>query len=352
MSSDRLGIASDVERLLERATHRIIVARVKEQQRSWHSQPALKRGAWGARLHFGPSWSVRRLAAPRSMVGPVVFPGSPPTLNTHLVPPGVCGSWPLLAVWDPRFSWTHREPSTHIWSLLECAAPGRSAQYGSAVFLDSPRTLNTHLVPPGVCGSWPLRAIWTRGFLGSPRTSTPGGWVGAKGNCHSSPWCQNANTNTTSTTHTQEHRQTHLAVNTQTLFECVQHRPVGPNRIAFDQRSEPTDHTTAIPSVNPTPSEDSIPSVDPTLGNSHTITTICSWNRETPPIICIPPWTGGPHCAHGTTPKNVAHQTACGTSHAGKPLRCFSRTILDAKHAFHLLSDHWRQYRKDFRRFF
>ena len=25
--------------------------------------------------------------------------------NARLVPPGVCGSWPLLAVWDPRFSW-------------------------------------------------------------------------------------------------------------------------------------------------------------------------------------------------------------------------------------------------------
>ena len=62
---------------------------------------------------FGPSWSVRLLVAPRSM-GPAVFLGSPPNLNTHLVPPGVCGSWSLLAVWDPRFSWAHRQPSTHI----------------------------------------------------------------------------------------------------------------------------------------------------------------------------------------------------------------------------------------------
>ena len=76
------------------------------------------------------------------------------------------------------------------------------------------------------------------------------------------------------------------------------------------------DHTTVIPSVNPTPNEDSIPSVDPTLGNSHTITTICSWNR-------------GSRCAHGTTPLNIAHQTACNTSHAGKPLRGFS---LPGKH--------------------
>ena len=59
----------------------------------------------------GPSWSVRLLAAPRS-VGPADFLGSPPTRNTHLVPPGVCGSRPLLPVWDQRFSWAHRQPTT------------------------------------------------------------------------------------------------------------------------------------------------------------------------------------------------------------------------------------------------
>ena len=25
------------------------------------------------------------------------------TRNTRLLPPGVCGSWPLLAMWDPQF---------------------------------------------------------------------------------------------------------------------------------------------------------------------------------------------------------------------------------------------------------
>ena len=135
------------------------------------------------------------MAVPRSM-GPAVFLGSPPTLNTHLVPPGVCGSWPLLTVWDLRFSWAHRQPSTHIWSLLsvrllarssqdgtrgfpgltanpqhtfghllECAAPGRSSQYGTRGFLCSPPTLNTHLVPPGVCGSWPFLAVWGPRFV-------------------------------------------------------------------------------------------------------------------------------------------------------------------------------------------
>ena len=101
-------------------------------------------GLW--RLHFGPSWSVRLLAAPHSM-GPAVFLGSPPTLNTHLVPPGVCDSWPLLAVCG---SWP--------------------ASMGPAVFLGSPPTHNnTHLVPPGVCGSWPLpRSMGPAVCLGSP----------------------------------------------------------------------------------------------------------------------------------------------------------------------------------------
>ena len=67
-------------------------------------------------------------------MGPAVSPGSPPTHNPHLVPPGVCGTWPLLTVWDPRFSWAHRE------------------------------TRNIHLVPPGVCGIWPLLAVWDPRF--------------------------------------------------------------------------------------------------------------------------------------------------------------------------------------------
>ena len=46
----------------------------------------------------------------------------------HFVPPGVCSSWPLLTVWDPQFSRAHRQRTTHTWSLLEYAAPGRSSQ--------------------------------------------------------------------------------------------------------------------------------------------------------------------------------------------------------------------------------
>ena len=30
-----------------------------------------------------------------------------------LVPPAVCGSWPLLKVWDSRFPWVYRQPTTH-----------------------------------------------------------------------------------------------------------------------------------------------------------------------------------------------------------------------------------------------
>ena len=50
-----------------------------------------------------------------------------------LVPPGVCVSWPLLAMWNPQSSWAHRQPATSAWSLLEGAAPGRSSQCGTAV---------------------------------------------------------------------------------------------------------------------------------------------------------------------------------------------------------------------------
>ena len=39
-----------------------------------------------------------------------------------LVPPGVCGPWPLLVVWDLQSSWAHRQPATRAWSVLECAA--------------------------------------------------------------------------------------------------------------------------------------------------------------------------------------------------------------------------------------
>ena len=50
-----------------------------------------------------PSCSLRLLAAPCS-VGPTVFPWArPPTGNILLVPPGVCGSWPLLAGVGARF---------------------------------------------------------------------------------------------------------------------------------------------------------------------------------------------------------------------------------------------------------
>ena len=89
----------------------------------------------------GPSWSVRLLAAPRS-VGPAVFQGSPPT-------------------------------HTNSWSLLECAAPGRSSQCGTCGFPGL--TANPHqlLVPPGVCGSWPLLAVWNLRFSRAHRQPTP-----------------------------------------------------------------------------------------------------------------------------------------------------------------------------------
>ena len=155
---------------------------------------------------LGPSWSVRLQAAPHR-VGPAVFPGSPPSRNTLLVPPGVCGSRPLLTVWDPRFSGAHRQAATHSWSLLECAAPGRSSPYGTrgfpgrtakpqhtlgpswsvrlqaaphrvgpAVSLGSPPSRNTLLVPPGVCGSRPLLTVWDPRFSGAHRQAATHSW--------------------------------------------------------------------------------------------------------------------------------------------------------------------------------
>ena len=43
-------------------------------------------------------------------------------------------SFMLLSIWDPPFSWAHRETAAHIWSLLECAVHGRSSQYGTRRF--------------------------------------------------------------------------------------------------------------------------------------------------------------------------------------------------------------------------
>ena len=51
------------------------------------------------------------LAVPRS-VGLAVFWGLPTTRKVLMVPPAVRGSWLLPAVWDPRFSWDHRQPAT------------------------------------------------------------------------------------------------------------------------------------------------------------------------------------------------------------------------------------------------
>ena len=114
-------------------------------------------------IDLSPSWSVRRLAAPRS-VGPVTGLGCPTNPQQRTDPPGVCGSWPLLAVWDPRFSRAHRQPTSTFgpsWSVRHLAA---SRSMGPAVFLGSPLTHSTSLVPPGVCGTWPLLAVWDPRF--------------------------------------------------------------------------------------------------------------------------------------------------------------------------------------------
>ena len=61
---------------------------------------------------LGPCCRVRLFAAPRS-VGLAVFLGSPPPRSLRMAPPGVCGSRPLLAVWDSRFLGLTVDPPLH-----------------------------------------------------------------------------------------------------------------------------------------------------------------------------------------------------------------------------------------------
>ena len=87
-----------------------------------------------------PSRSTTKAHSHAGWVGGRDFPGLTANPNTHLVPPGVCGSRPLLAVWDPRFSRAHHQPQHTFgpsWSVRHLAAP-RSV--GPAVFLGSPPT--------------------------------------------------------------------------------------------------------------------------------------------------------------------------------------------------------------------
>ena len=125
---------------------------------------SLTRGFRGSPPTTTYSWSLLECAAPgRSLqCGTRGFPGSPPTRNARLDPPGVCCCWPLLAEWDPRFSWACRPPATHSWSLLECAAPGRSLQCGTRGF-------------PGLAAH-PQRTLgpsWSVRLLAAPRNVGP-----------------------------------------------------------------------------------------------------------------------------------------------------------------------------------
>ena len=157
------------------------LARHKVLRRRDHSKSKPSNRRPVANPHtLGPSWSVRLLAAPRS-VGPAVFLGSPPTHDTCWVPPGLCGSWPLLAVWDPRFSWAHRQPTTHAGSLLECAAPGRSSQCGTRGFPGLTANPQPMLGP-----SWSLR------LLAAPRSVGPAVFMGSP---PTDPTCSYRNAN-------------------------------------------------------------------------------------------------------------------------------------------------------------
>ena len=72
--------------------HSMVSPKRPEPQHTWHDQNSPRAGWVGGlgfpgltanpQHTFDPSWSVRLLAAPRSM-GPAVFLGSPPTRNPH-----------------------------------------------------------------------------------------------------------------------------------------------------------------------------------------------------------------------------------------------------------------------------
>ena len=94
---------------------------------AWYRRSVPNRGTTSAHPRAGwvgsprnpqpRNWSLLECAAHdrSSQCGTRGFPGfTANPANTHLVPPGVCGAWPLLAVWDPRFSWAHRQPAIPI----------------------------------------------------------------------------------------------------------------------------------------------------------------------------------------------------------------------------------------------
>ena len=55
--------------------------------------------------------------------------------------------------------WVQDQPGPRAGSLLECDAPSRPSLCGTLGFLGIPPTCKTHLVPPGVCGSTPLLTV-------------------------------------------------------------------------------------------------------------------------------------------------------------------------------------------------
>ena len=109
-----------------------------------------------------PSWSVRLLAAPRR-VRSAVFLGSPPTCNTLLVPPAVCAapgrSSPCKIRGFPGLTANPQHTLDPSWSLRLLAAP-RSV--GPAVSRAHRQPATHAWSPPGVCGSWPLLAVGKR----------------------------------------------------------------------------------------------------------------------------------------------------------------------------------------------
>ena len=93
----------------------------------------------GLNPNHSPQWRVAKKLTRKKQTTPRhgIAEASPTVVRPVLTP--APGGWV-----GARFSWAHRQPTTHIWFPLECAAHGRSRSVGPAVFLGSPPTRSTH----------------------------------------------------------------------------------------------------------------------------------------------------------------------------------------------------------------
>ena len=144
-------------------------------------------------IALSPSWSVRRLVAP-AQCGTRDKTWVPYQPATKMDPPGVCGAWPLLAVWDPWSRPKPRRPSVlqtselREYNLLDLPSIQRRRELSHDYAPDTPdlphiEGLKGHgavdsvtkvpsivvaMVPPGVRHLAAPRSMGPAVFSGSP----------------------------------------------------------------------------------------------------------------------------------------------------------------------------------------